>query len=224
MFDLIIRNGLIIDGTGRKAYTNDIGINGEFITTIGNLNNTQAKNEINAEGLSIAPGFIDAHAHSDGILLYDPQHANGIRQGITTEILGQDGLSYAPLSEKNYKIQRHYLNGILGSPPENLNMKTVKNFKANYHKKIAINTAYPIPHSALRLETVGFTDRPLIGKDLEQAKKMVIEGMEQGSIGLATGMSYHPNAWSTTEELIELCKVVAQYNGCLLYTSPSPRD
>ena len=122
MFDLIIRNGLIIDGTGRKAYTNDIGINGEFITTIGNLNNTQAKNEINAEGLSIAPGFIDAHAHSDGILLYDPQHANGIRQGITTEILGQDGLSYAPLSEKNYKIQRHYLNGILGSPPENLNM------------------------------------------------------------------------------------------------------
>ena len=213
MFDLIIRNGLIIDGTGRKAYTNDIGINGEFITTIGNLNNTQAKNEINAEGLSIAPGFIDAHAHSDGILLYDPQHANGIRQGITTEILGQDGLSYAPLSEKNYKIQRHYLNGILGSPPENLNMKTVKNFKANYHKKIAINTAYPIPHSALRLETVGFTDRPLIGKDLEQAKKMVIEGMEQGSIGLATGMSYHPNAWSTTEELIELCKVVAQYNG-----------
>ena len=86
MFDLIIRNGLIIDGTGRKAYTNDIGINGEFITTIGNLNNTQAKNEINAEGLSIAPGFIDAHAHSDGILLYDPQHANGIRQGITTEI------------------------------------------------------------------------------------------------------------------------------------------
>ena len=131
MFDLIIRNGLIIDGTGRKAYTNDIGINGEYITTIGSLNNIQGKNEINANGLVIAPGFIDAHAHSDGILLYDPQHANGIRQGITTEILGQDGLSYAPLSDKNYKIQRQYLNGILGSPPENLNMKTVKNFKAN---------------------------------------------------------------------------------------------
>ena len=177
MFDLIIRNGLIIDGTGRKAYTNDIGINGEFITTIGNLNHIRGKTEINADGLAIAPGFIDAHAHSDGILLYDTQHANGIRQGITTEILGQDGLSYAPLSDKNYKIQRQYLNGILGSPPENLNMKTVKNFKANYHKKISINTAYPIPHSALRLETVGFTDRPLIGKDLEKAKKMIVEGM-----------------------------------------------
>ena len=213
MLDLIIRNGLIIDGTGKKAYKNDIGINGEFISTIGALNNIQAKNEINADGLVIAPGFIDAHAHSDGILLYDSQHANGIRQGITTEILGQDGLSYAPLSNKNYKIQRQYLNGILGSPPENLNMKTVKNFKSNYHKKISVNTAYPIPHSALRLETVGFKDKPLIDKDLEQAKNIIAEGMQQGAIGLATGMSYHPNAWSTTEELIELCKVVAQFNG-----------
>ena len=213
MFDVLIHGGTIIDGSGVTRFKSDLGIIGDKIETIGNLDNQQGKRIINATGLIVAPGFIDAHAHHDGVLLIDPQHASGLRQGVTTEILGQDGLSYAPLSKENYKMQRQYLSGILGLPPENLDMSSVKAFRANYHKKVSINTAYPVSHGALRMEAVGFYDRPLTGKTLDHAKSLLSEGMQQGSVGLATGMSYHPNAWSTTEELIELCKVVAEAGG-----------
>ena len=177
------------------------------------LSDSTSKKKIDATGYIVSPGFIDTHAHSDGALLNDPQHANGLRQGITTEILGQDGLSYAPLSRENYLMNKRYLAGLLGDPPNDLDMSSVKSFRSHYHKKVAINTAYPIPHCAVRLETLGFTDSKLEGKNLDQARQIIAEGMEQGAIGLSTGMSYFPNAWSTTEELISLCEIVADYGG-----------
>ncbi len=213
MYDVLIHGGTIIDGSGVKRFKSDIGIIGDKIEAIGNLDDQQGKRIINATGLIVSPGFIDAHAHHDGVLLIDPQHASSLRQGVTTEILGQDGLSYAPLSKAHYKMQRQYLSGILGLPPENLDMSSVKSFRSHYHKKVSVNTAYPVSHGALRIEAVGFHDRPLTGNALDHAKALLTEGMEQGSVGLATGMSYHPNAWSTTEELIELCKVVAAAGG-----------
>ena len=213
MYDVLILGGTVIDGSGVTRFKSDIGIIGNTIEAIGNLDNKQGKRIINATGLIVSPGFIDAHTHHDGVLLIDPQHASSLRQGVTTEILGQDGLSYAPLSKENYKMQRRYLSGILGLPPDNLDMSSVKAFRSNYHKKVSVNTAYPVSHGALRIEAVGFHDCPLTGKALDHAKSLLAEGMEQGSVGLATGMSYHPNAWSTTEELIELCKVVAAAGG-----------
>tara|TARA_B100000401_G_scaffold264229_1_gene179808 strand:+ start:2348 stop:3928 length:1581 start_codon:yes stop_codon:yes gene_type:complete len=213
MFDLLIKNGYIIDGSGQPRYKSDIGINGEKIVFIGDSNNKDSKRVIDANGLIVAPGFIDAHTHHDGVLLNNPQHASSLRQGVTTEILGQDGLSYAPLSPNNYEIQRKYLGGILGNAPKNLDMSSVKSFRSHYHKKVSINTAYPVSHGALRMESVGFYDKPLEGKQLDHAKNLLNEGLSQGSVGLATGMSYHPNAWSNTKELIELCKVVRENNG-----------
>ena len=213
MFDLLIKEGNIVDGTGNPRYKSDIGILGDKIVFIGNSDDKESKETINAKGLIVSPGFIDTHTHHDGVLLNDPQHASSLRQGVTTEILGQDGLSYAPLSSENYKIQRRYLGGILGTPPDNLDMSTIESFRSHYHKKVSINTAYPVSHGALRMETVGFYDKPLTGKNLDYAKNLLEDGLNQGSVGLATGMSYHPNAWSTTEELIELCKVVQKYDG-----------
>jgi N-acyl-D-amino-acid deacylase len=106
MFDVIISGGTVVDGSGRRGFRADVGIGGERITAVGDLATSEARRVINATGLTVAPGFIDTHAHSDGVLLLDPQHANGLRQGITTEILGQDGLSYAPMSSKNYRTYR----------------------------------------------------------------------------------------------------------------------
>ena len=106
MFDVIISNGTIIDGSDSSGFISDIGIVSDRIKVIGDLSDSIGKKKIDANGYIVSPGFIDTHAHSDGVLLIDPQHANGIRQGITTEILGQDGLSYAPLSKENYKIYR----------------------------------------------------------------------------------------------------------------------
>ena len=220
MFDVLISGGTVVDGSGGPGFRADVGIKGERIEGVGDLSeavkNLSTSRLIDATGLTVSPGFIDTHAHSDGALLLDPQHANGIRQGITTEILGQDGLSYAPLSRENYLMNRWYLSGIYGLPPEDIDTSSVESFLGNYHNKTAINVAYPVPHGAVRIQTVGFHDRPLRGKDLESAKSIVREGMEQGAVGLATGMSYFPNSWSDTEELIELCKVVAEFGGAYI--------
>jgi N-acyl-D-amino-acid deacylase len=110
-------------------------------------------------------------------------------------------------------MNRRYLAGILGEPPEDLDMSSVAAFRSHYDNKVSINTAYNIAHGAIRIETVGFRDAPLTGDALDKAKQLVREGMEQGAVGLATGMSYMPNAWSDTDELIELCKVVREYGG-----------
>lgn len=213
MFDVIIKNGSLIDGSGKPRVRSDIAIKGEKIEAMGDLSNAPSKDIIDASGKVVSPGFIDAHAHSDGILLTDPQHESGLRQGITTEILGQDGLSYAPLSPANYRMYRQYLSGLLGLPPSNLDMSSVEAFRKNYHKKCAVNTAYCVAHGAIRIETVGFRDVPLIGKDLDKAKAMVRESIEQGAVALSTGMSYYPNCWSTTEELIELCSSANKVGG-----------
>ncbi len=216
MFDVLIIGGTVVNGTGTPGVAADVGITDGKIAAIGKLSEASAARTIHATGLTVAPGFIDTHAHSDGALLLDPQHANGLRQGITTEILGQDGLSYAPLSHEDYLTYRQYLSGIYGLPPEDIVTGSVDAFLGNYHNRTAINVAYPVPHGPVRIGAVGFHDRPLTGDALETAKTIVAEGMEQGAIGLSTGMSYFPNSWSDTDELIELCKVVAQYDGAYI--------
>ncbi len=213
MFDVLIMGGTIVDGSGGTGYRGDVGICGDRIEAIGNLTQSNSKQIIDATGLMVSPGFIDAHVHSDAMLLNDPQHQEGIRQGITTEILGQDGLSYCPLSPENYKAYGRYLRGILGNPPENLDPSSVSSFRESYKGTTAVNTAYLIAHGALRLETCGFEDVPMIGDRLKHAQRLVIEGMEQGAVGLATGLSYHPQAWSDTTELVEICKPVAENDG-----------
>ena len=217
MFDVVVVGGTVVDGTGAPGYRADVGISGEVVEAIGDLSLSEARRAIDATGLIVSPGFIDTHAHSDGVLLVDPQHANGLRQGITTEILGQDGLSYAPLSAENYRVYRRYLAGLLGEPPEDLDMRSVAAFRSHYHKKVAINTAYCVAHGAVRLETLGFHDVPLTGAALEKAKRLVRDGMEQGAVGFATGMSYFPNSWSDTTEMVELCKVT--HEACGVYVT-----
>ena len=206
MFDVVIRGGTVVDGTGAPPFPGDVGVAGERIEAVGDLSAAEAARTIDASGMAVSPGFIDTHAHSDGVLLLDPQHASGLRQGITTEFLGQDGLSYAPLSADNYRTYRRYLSGLLGLPPGDLDMSSVEAFRSHYHRRCAINTAYCVAHGAIRIETVGFSDRPLVGEDMARAKRLVAESIEQGAVAFSTGMSYFPNCWSTTDELVELCE------------------
>ena len=213
MFDVLIKGGTVVDGSGAPGYRGDVGITGDSIETIGDLSRAETRRVVDATGHIVSPGFIDTHAHSDGVLLWDPQHANGLRQGITTEILGQDGLSYAPLSAKNYPIYRRYISGILGEPPEGLDMSSVSAFRSHYDKKVAINTAYCVAHGAVRLEALGFRDEPLIGDALEKAKRLITEGMEQGAVAFATGLMYFPPSWSDGNEMVELCKAAKEAGG-----------
>lgn len=213
MFDVIISGGLVVDGTETQSFTADVGLVDDKICDIGDLDGQESRLNIDATGLIVSPGFIDTHTHSEGDLLVNPQHANGIRQGITTEFLGIDGMSYAPLSKDNYRVYRHWLGGLLGDPPLDLDMSSVESFRSHYDRKVSVNTAYLVPHGAVRLEVLGFRDIPLRGADMNKAKSLVIEGIEQGAVGFSTGSSYYPGPWATTDELIELCGTVNEFGG-----------
>lgn len=213
MFDLIIKNGMIYDGSGNHSYKGDIAIVGDKIVGIGNYQEVASKDEIDASGLCVMPGFIDTHVHSDMALLFDRQHANGIGQGITTEILGQDGLSYTPLSLDNLNMYAKYLSGLNGYFQDTpLDFTTVEDYLKKFHKKTSINVAYQVPHGAIRLEVLGFNDVPLKGYALEKAKDLMRQSFEEGAVAFSTGLSYYPCSYSDTNELVELCKVCAEYD------------
>ena len=212
-FDLILAGGQLLDGTGTPAVAADLGVIGEKIEAIGDLSRAQARRVIPLQGLTLAPGFIDTHTHSEGALLHDPQHANGLRQGITTEIVGLDGMSWAPLSPPNFRLYARYLGGILGDPPPELDMSSIAAFRAHYHRKAAINVACLVPHGALRLELLGFRDLPLREEALQTAGRMVRQGIEQGAVGFSTGAAYYPGYWADTRELVELCRAVREAGG-----------
>lgn len=213
MFDIVIEGGQVLDGTGAPARRADVGIAGGDITAIGDLGAAEAGRRIDATGLHVAPGFIDTHTHTEGVLLGDPQHAMGLRQGITTEIFGLDGVSYAPLSRDNYLLNRRYLAGLLGWPPEDLDTTTVGAFRHAFHRTVAVNTAYLAAHGAIRLEALGFRDAPLVGAPLERAKTLVRESIEQGAVGISSGLNYYPCAWCDTDEVVELARATRDAGG-----------
>lgn len=213
MFDLIIANGTVIDGTGAPGIKSDVGIVGERIEAIDALVGAEARRVIDAKGLVVSPGFVDPHTHSEGDLLVDPQHAYGLRQGITTEILGLGGISFAPLSQLNYRMYTRWLAGILGETPEDVDMSSITSFRANYHRKVAINTAYLLPSGAIRIEVTGFRSGRLDDSQMQAAVRLVRESLEQGAVGFSNTSHNYPGTWSDTAELIELAKAVRDGGG-----------
>ncbi len=212
--DIVIKNGLIIDGTEKERFKGNVVIkDGRIIaiTPVELTENTEweAREVIDADWNIVSPGFIDSHTHSDLMLLWNRQHAAGLCQGITTEVLGQDGLSYAPLGRDNLEMYYKFLSGLNGSPDIPLDWSSVNQFRMKFDGTVAINTAYQVPHGALRLETVGMQDVPLVGTNLAKAKDLLDQGLKEGAVAFSTGLSYYPNSFSDTEEMVELCKVVA---------------
>ena len=112
------------------------------------------------------------------------------------------------LSKENYHIYASYLGGLLGNPPLELDMSSISAFRSHYHRRVAVNLAYLVPHGAIRLEILGFNDLPLVGESLKTAQKILREGLDQGAVGFSTGAIYYPGHWATTDELIEMCQTV----------------
>ena len=212
-FDLLIINGTVYDGTGAEGVIADVGITGSRVHQTGDLRDATATRVIDALGLVVTPGFMDAHSHADAELLRNGQHASGIRQGITTEIIAPDGLTLAPLSPANYEMYSHYLLGILGPAPEGIDMSTMAASKENYHRKTSCNVATFLGHGPLRIEaTGGMLDVPLTGEAQTKAEAIIRDSMEQGACGFATGLSYYPNSWSDTDELVWIMNIVKEYD------------
>ncbi len=213
MLDLIIRGGRILDGTGNSSSFGDVGIRGDRIVAIGKLEQADAAKVIEAQGRVVCPGFIDMHSHSDLMLLKEPRHEPKVMQGVTTELLGLDGLSYAPLSKANLQQVRRYIAGLDGNPDISWDWSSVSDFLSRFDRQAAVNVAYLLPHIALRLEVMGWADRAASAEEMARMRELMAEGMRQGAVGFSTGLDYFPARHSTTEELAEICKVVAQYGG-----------
>ena len=208
MFDIKICGGTIVDGSGKEKFLGDIGIVGDRIVSVGDLSGTNGHQEIDATDLVVLPGFIDTHSHADGVLLKEPQGIHSIRQGVTSEILTQDGMGWAPLNPAAFKDHARYLAGILGDPPLDLDMSSISALRGHYDGKTGPNVAVLVPHGPVRLNVLGFTDAPLRGDDLVKAQAIVRKGLDEGAVGLSTGLSYYPQSYSDTQELLGLCEPI----------------
>lgn len=185
-YDIIIRNGHVIDGTGTPWYTADVAINDDRIVRVGDLSNATAAQSIDASGLIVAPGFIDPHTHAMRGIFDVPNAESALLQGVTTLTEGNDGSSPFPIDE-------HY--------------------RAIEDRRISPNWAVFVGQGTIRANVVGTEDRDPTAAELEQMKTMVREAMEQGALGISTGLFYVPGSFTDTEEVIELSKVAAEYGG-----------
>lgn len=220
MFDIVITNGWIIDGTGLPRYRADVGIAGDRIIALGRLGTAEAKQRIDATGKIVAPGFIDTHVHGDLMLLADPYHEPAIRQGVTTYIIGQDGESLAPSSLPTREYMRHYTAGFNGNPEveatrflQEPGFLSVADFLAHFDRRCALNVAYLIPNGNVRMEVMGLETRPATADELHKMARLVREGMEQGAVGLSSGLDYIPSRYADTAELTALCRELAPFAG-----------
>lgn len=210
-FDFILRNGTIVDGSGKAAFKADIGISSQFIGEIGDLANRTASHTIDATDLVVCPGFIDVHSHSDICLLVNPNADSKIRQGVTTEISGNCGFSPFPISDKN--IAR-YKENIKEKYDIDVEWNDCDSFFRQMERGgTALNYATLMGHSSIRETVIGMENRAGTEAELKQMNYELEKGMDQGAVGLSTGLEYTPGSFASTEELIFLCKALPKYNG-----------
>jgi N-acyl-D-amino-acid deacylase len=211
--DVLIRGGQIVDGTGAPMRRADVGITGGRVTAIGELPEVQARVTIDAQGRIVCPGFIDMHSHADLAMLTGRDMDGRLRQGITTEVLGQDGLSYAPAGEEHLEEWRRYLAGLDGdAPDEAWTWRTVGEYLDALEGR-ASNAVYLIAHGAVRVEAMGWEARPADSAELDAMRALMRQGLAEGAAGLATGLSYVPCAHATTDEMVALCQEVGEAGG-----------
>jgi N-acyl-D-amino-acid deacylase len=186
-FDLIIKGGRIVDGTGNPWFVADVAIKDGRIAALGKLDNQQAARVIDAQGLIVAPGFIDVHTHIEGTILSLPQAENFLRMGVTSVVTGNCGSSALRLGEWFGNLQQ---------------------------KGVAINIASLIGHNTVRRAGMnGDFDRPPSTEELQKMRELVAQAMRDGAVGLSTGLEYIPGTYAKTDEIAELAKVAAQHGG-----------
>ena len=215
MLDLLIANARVLDGSGSDGFDGAIGIEGDTVRVLrGDVSHVEAARTIDAGGRVACPGFIDMHAHSGLVMLAEPAHEPKVRQGVTTEVIGVDGNSYAPFRSASDLSDFIRLNaGLDGDPPLAQRWASVEDYLAVFERRVAVNVVYVIGNSPLRVNAVGWDDRPATPGQLEDMKAMLREGMEEGAFGVSTGLDYPPGSYADTDELAALSATVARLGG-----------
>jgi N-acyl-D-amino-acid deacylase len=208
-YDVIVRNGTVYDGSGNKPFTGDLAINGDSIVALGNLKNARGQTEIDARGKAVAPGFINMLSWADVSLIEDGRSQSDIRQGVTLEVLGE-GWSDGPLNEAMKKETLSKERDI----KYDISWNTLGDFMHFLVQKgVSANIASFVGATTVRINAIGYENRPPSEQELDTMKMLVQRAMEEGAIGISSALIYAPASFSTTDELIELCKVVSGYNG-----------
>ncbi|WP_344069728.1 D-aminoacylase [Streptomyces crystallinus] len=219
--DLVVRGARVVDGSGGPSYRADVGIRGGRIAELRRDGGPRLSGArvLDADGLALAPGFIDMHAHSDLALLRDPDHSAKAAQGVTLEVLGQDGLSYAPVDDRTLAEVRKAITGWNGDGSDlDIDWRTVGEYLDRLDRGfdgegIAVNAAYLIPQGTVRMYAMGWEDREATPRELDRMRQLVAEGLAQGAVGLSSGLTYTPGMYAPDAELTALCEVVARYGG-----------
>jgi len=213
--DLVLENGRVVDGTGNPWFFGDVGIKDGTIVELGRVNQ-RGLETIDARGRVVSPGFIDGHCHSDLMVLDDPGSEIKLQQGVTTEVVGNCGMTPAPFAPRNLDLLRTYVEPVLGNSEQEWRWETVEQyFDALLGARPSENVATYVGHGTLRIAVMGFENRPASGEELDRMKGMLEDALRAGAIGLSLGLMYAPGSYTPREELAELCSVLPSYNGLL---------
>ncbi|MEW9547275.1 amidohydrolase family protein [Nonomuraea sp. NPDC050783] len=204
-FDVVIRGGRVLDGTGAPPYRADVAVRGDRIAAVGRLEAAEAATVIDAAGRFVAPGFVDCHAHGDAAVFDPAVQRAALRQGVTTLVLGQDGLSYAPGSAATVAYASRYFAAVNG-PSRFDGPLTVGELLESYDRAVALNTAYLLPHGTIRYDVMGPEPGPASAGDLAAMVRHVERGLAEGAAGLSSGLEYLPGRYADAAELAALCR------------------
>ena len=214
MYDLIISHGKIVTGSGNPWFWGDVAIVKDKIVKIGNLSKEKATRTIDAKRCFVAPGFIDGHSHSDLLIFVEPQAQPKILQGVTTENVGMDGMSVAPIEEGDVGDWRKHLSGLAGNPKIDWSWRSF----SDYFDTIdalppSINITSYVGLGTIRLKVMGMSDREATPDEIDRMKGIAAQAMEEGARGISAGLIYPPSQYQSLEEMVEIAKVVREYNG-----------
>ncbi|WP_417507539.1 N-acyl-D-amino-acid deacylase family protein, partial [Microbacterium sp.] len=222
----VYRGATVVDGTGAARYVADVAVEGARVAAVltseaaESLELPDGATEIDAAGLVLAPGFIDMHAHSDLAVLSGAAHEAKIRQGVTTEVLGQDGLGYAPLDDRAAAVIPGQIAGWNGMPVE-VPWRTVDDLLAAIDAATVANAAVLVPQGNLRMMVVGHENRPATAAEIAAMADLLGAALDSGAFGMSSGLTYTPGMYADTAELEALCRVVAERGG---YWAPHTRS
>lgn len=217
MYDLVIRKGIIIDGTGSPGYPGDLGVDDDLIVAAGELGDERGRTEIDASGQIVCPGFIDLHSHSDIMLLAEPAALPKVMQGITTDVMGQDGYSAAPIRRELIPEYRQFLSALAGNPDLDWNWETMGGYLARFDGATSMNVVSMVGHGTVRWNVLGTSGKPATQYDLDRMGELIEQAFAEGATDVSYGLIYVPSMFADREELNYVGRLVQRLGGAVVY-------
>lgn len=217
MYDLVIRKGIVIDGTGAAGAPGDVAVDGDRIVSVGEVGEERGRTEIDASGQVVCPGFIDLHSHSDIDLLAYPAGMPKVMQGITTDVMGQDGYSAAPLRRELIPEYRLFLSGLAGDPNLDWNWETMAGYLSRFDGAVSMNAASMVGHGTVRWNVLGTASTEAGPRDLDAMGDLISQAFADGATDVSYGLVYVPSLFANRTELNYIGALVQRLGGSVVY-------